>query len=153
MKENKKNIILTILMIILIILIIVSTTLFIMYKNNDSNKDEINSDKIMNYWVLYKQEIIQNNEIIDVVDKDDVDDIKLNIKNKLIETCYTESEEEKCDKTAYTYSDNTLVILEGSDYMSGTYKVTFEDNTMILETKENKENNVKIKNYFQKAEG
>lgn len=152
MKENKKTIILTTLMIILITLIIVITILFIMREHNYTNTDEINNDKLINYWVLYKQEVIQNNEVIGIVGKDDINDIKLNIKEEQLETCYTETEEEKCDTTSYTYSNNTLVILEGSDYMSGTYKVIFKDEFMILETKEN-EKNIKLKNYFLLPQG
>lgn len=152
MKENKKNIILTILMIIIITLIVVITILFIMQRINDTNTDEIKSDKLINHWVLYKQDIIQDNELIDIIDKDNINDVKLNIKENSVEACYIENEEEKCDTINYTYNGNTLVILEGSDYISGIYKVTFEDNFMILETREN-ENNIKLKNYLIKTNG
>lgn len=144
MKEKRKILILTLLVIMLVILITCVIALFITHKQNTNNIEMIN------YWTIYKQEIVNNNKIINVIN---TNGISINIKEKKLEICYINKEKEKCDSVKYTYQGNTLSILEEDTYLNGTYNVILEDTTMILEKIENEENNVKIKNYFQKAEG
>lgn len=145
MKKNKKIIILTSLSVILTISIVSIIILVIMQSNNTLNNNEL-----INYWTLYRQNITNNNEIIYSLDSND---ITLNIKNSYIEICYNEDNNRKCNNVKYTYDNNTLTILEDNQQLQGNYNVYFEDNTMLLEKIENKEKNVIIKNYFQKAQG
>lgn len=145
MKKDKKIIIFTSLIIILTILIISIIILVIMQNNNTLDNDEL-----INYWTLYRQSITNNNEIIHSID---TNDITLNIKNSYIEICYNEDNNKKCNNVKYSYDNNTITILEDNQQLQGNYNVYFEDNNMLLEKIENKEKNVIIKNYFQKAQG
>lgn len=147
MREKRKTLILIILIVILVILITFITALFIINKQDTNNIE--NNNEIISYWFIYKQEIVSNNQIINTID---TNSININIKRDKIDICYINTEDDECNSVNYTYSNNTLNIPEDNQYFYGTYNVIFEDNIMILEKIENKEKDVRIRNYFQKPE-
>lgn len=149
---NKKSIILISLIVFLSLAIIGITVLFIYFKEKDLQTEENyqnNSNMLNNYWSLFKQEIIENDEVISSIE---INAFKLKIKSDVIEVYYYELDKQVCKTTNYVFENNILSILDSNIFLKDTYNVTFYEDIMILEKNSDIEGRV-LKSYFQKAAG
>lgn len=159
MKEKIKVPILICLIIVLIISIVSLTILFI-FKNNNStnnnntnniNKDNNTESELYNAWGIYKTEIVKDNEVL--YDMEISGTYFYINDNNFINICYQANGEIKCNSGNYVFNNNKLNIIGDDLTYSGIYKVTFNEDTMILEKTEDKDTNTLIKHYFQRPLG
>lgn len=151
MKENKKTSILIALVIILTLAIILVTVLYITKREKTTKpSDNDNNIELYNLWYVYRQEIVSNDEIIDAFD---TNSLYLNITKEKINICDTSGADKTCSDVNYTYNDNNLNISGDNIYFNGDYKLTINNDTMVLEKIENEDKKVSIKFYLQKPSG
>ena len=151
MKEKIKISILVSFIVVLIILIIFITTLFIMKNKGNTDNSNNNSDNVLyNTWNAYKTEVIRDNEPIHTIE---LFNMYLNINdNNFINICYQKDGEKVCNTTNYMYDNNILIISNNDLYLKGSYKVTFQDDIMILENTQSNDMAI-LRHYYRKSEG
>lgn len=155
MKEKIKISILVSFIVVLIIFIIFVTMLFITKNkdnnNNNNNNSNNNSDNVLyNTWNAYKTEVIRDNEPIHTIE---LFNMYLNINdNNFINICYQKDGEKVCNATNYVYDNNILIISNSDLYLKGSYKVTFQDDIMILENTQSNDMAI-LRHYYRKSEG
>lgn len=144
--KDKKTIILMILAVILVACIISVTILFLGHKKDTSEKTD-EKNEFYDTWYIYKQDLMRDAQIINT---SLTDAYYLIIGSDKISVCTVENEYLNCDYIDYAYKDNYLSISEDNKYLNGNYKLSIDNDIMILEKTENEKPQIVIKNYFKK---
>lgn len=121
MIHTDKKIKILYLCIVVILLVIIGFLTFVFIKKQDTKANNKNYDT----WSYTKYETYDNNgNKIDI--PYDMAPFTLTFRGDKVDVCY-----EKCYTNNYTKNDDILTI-NNSDYFSGVFKVSYEDNMMLL---------------------
>ncbi len=143
--KNKKRESLLIIMIIVILLIIICISIMYIYKKGKNTTNELYST-----WIIYKQEIVKDNNITYTADTDAG---YINVKdNKNMSVCEYGEEKINCQEVTYVINKDSINVINSTGFISGQYKIIIDKDMMILERQESNQS-VIIKNYFKKALG
>lgn len=139
MKTKMDNVRKYILLGISIIAIIITICLFIKFKDKDDNvnRNNIVDEKLLSSWsngkvFTYQNDLLINEESLDrntflLITKSDVSICSVD-----------ENLTTNCNNFTYTYQDNKLSIDTDNYFLaSGKYSVSFNDEQLLLEKKEN----------------